>query len=121
MPDEWRGYWGTKRVDAVPSAQVVVDGDPVHEVPGYAVRYADGYVSWSPKDVFDAAYKPEDACDFSGALAAMKAGHAIMRPQWKITEAWVLVEGIVVEKVCRWRVSSIRLCDILAVDWIILP
>lgn len=25
-------------------------------VPGYAVKYADGYVSWSPKDVFEAAY-----------------------------------------------------------------
>lgn len=24
--------------------------------PGYAVKYADGYTSWSPKDVFEAAY-----------------------------------------------------------------
>lgn len=26
--------------------------------PGYAVKYADGYVSWSPKEVFEAAYLP---------------------------------------------------------------
>lgn len=26
--------------------------------PGYGVRYADGYQSWSPKDVFEEAYLP---------------------------------------------------------------
>jgi hypothetical protein len=26
--------------------------------PGYAVKYPDGYTSWSPKDVFEAAYLP---------------------------------------------------------------
>lgn len=26
--------------------------------PGYRVRYADGYESWSPKDVFERAYLP---------------------------------------------------------------
>lgn len=25
---------------------------------GYAVKYEDGYISWSPKDVFEAAYLP---------------------------------------------------------------
>lgn len=27
------------------------------DAPGYAVEYADGYISWSPKDVFEAAYR----------------------------------------------------------------
>lgn len=27
---------------------------------GYLVRYEDGYQSWSPKEVFDKAYKPAD-------------------------------------------------------------
>lgn len=27
---------------------------------GYLVVYGDGYMSWSPKDVFDAAYKPSE-------------------------------------------------------------
>ena len=26
--------------------------------PGYAVKYSDGYISWSPKDVFESAYFP---------------------------------------------------------------
>lgn len=43
-------YVGTKVVLAKPEEK---DGRP-----GYAVRYQDGYESWSPKDVFDEAYKP---------------------------------------------------------------
>lgn len=27
---------------------------------GYLLEYGDGYMSWSPKDVFDAAYKPSE-------------------------------------------------------------
>lgn len=30
----------------------------IEQVPGYAVKYPDGYVSWSPKAVFEAAYVP---------------------------------------------------------------
>lgn len=41
-------YIGTKQVTAWPE---VKDGKE-----GYAVKYADGYISWSPKDVFEAAY-----------------------------------------------------------------
>ena len=31
--------------------------------PGYAVSYPDGYKSWSPKDVFEAAYLPMGSYD----------------------------------------------------------
>lgn len=41
-------YIGTKQVTAWPQEK---DGKP-----GYAVKYQDGYVSWSPKDQFEAAY-----------------------------------------------------------------
>ncbi|AYR23012.1 crAss001_48 related protein [Herbaspirillum rubrisubalbicans] len=41
-------YIGTKNVLAWPE---VKDGKE-----GYAVKYSDGYTSWSPKDVFEAAY-----------------------------------------------------------------
>ena len=27
-------------------------------MPGYAVKYSDGYTSWSPKKTFEAAYLP---------------------------------------------------------------
>lgn len=36
-----------------------VKSPPLFEqVPGYAVKYADGYISWSPKDIFEAVYLP---------------------------------------------------------------
>lgn len=41
-------YIGTKQVVAWEAEK---DGKP-----GYAVQYEDGYTSWSPKDVFEAAY-----------------------------------------------------------------
>jgi len=41
-------YIGIKQVTAWPQDK---DGKN-----GYAVKYADGYTSWSPKDVFEAAY-----------------------------------------------------------------
>lgn len=43
-------YVGTKIVTAWEQER---DGRP-----GYAVKYADGYTSWSPKEAFDAAYLP---------------------------------------------------------------
>lgn len=64
-------YYGTKRIEASPSG---MDGSP-----GYTVRYKDGYESWSPKDVFEAAYKPITAMGFGEALAAMKDGHRVSR------------------------------------------
>lgn len=41
-------YIGSKQIMAWESEK---DGKP-----GYAVKYPDGYISWSPKDVFEAAY-----------------------------------------------------------------
>lgn len=41
-------YIGTKIVTAWPAEK---DGQP-----GYGVKYADGYTSWSPKAAFEAAY-----------------------------------------------------------------
>lgn len=43
-------YIGVKKVEAYPEDR---DGKP-----GYAVIYPDGYKSWSPKEVFEAAYLP---------------------------------------------------------------
>lgn len=53
MPElpETKTYIGVKLIEAWPQER---DGKP-----GYAVRYRpDGYTSWSPKDVFEAAYLP---------------------------------------------------------------
>ena len=53
-----RPYIGTKMVEAEPcAARKYTDNHKVGD-PGYRVRYADGYESWSPKDVFERAYLP---------------------------------------------------------------
>ena len=72
--DEFREYWGTKLVEAAPRAK---DGKD-----GYAVRYADGYESWSPKDVFEAAYQPTNAMSFGHALMVLKNGGNVCRAGW---------------------------------------
>ena len=67
-------YYGTKRIEAVPTEK---DG-----MPGYRVRYPDGYLSWSPKDVFEGAYQPLDAMSFGHAIVALKTGHKVARAGW---------------------------------------
>lgn len=77
-------YYGTKRVTAWPRQRWVTEG--IASGPeGYVVRYADGYTSWSPKEVFEAAYKPITAMDLAGAFAAVKDGHTVIRadPEWQ--------------------------------------
>ena len=44
-----KAYIGTKIVQAQPQEK---EGRP-----GYQVVYEDGYVSWSPKDVFERCYR----------------------------------------------------------------
>lgn len=49
---------------------------------GYKVRYEDGYESWSPKEVFEAAYRRTDGMSFGLALEAVKKGFRIARQGW---------------------------------------
>ena len=50
---------------------------------GYKVVYApDGYESWSPKYVFEAAYHPTSGMNFGLALEAAKMGKRIARHGW---------------------------------------
>ncbi len=67
-------YYGTKRVSAWPEIR--------HNRDGYAVEYSDGYISWVPKDTFEAAYQPLDRLSFGHAIAALKAGHKVARAGW---------------------------------------
>lgn len=73
-------YIGTKIIKAKPMTR----GDynilrgwkiPENENPsdkGYLVKYSDGYISWSPSDVFDAAYHECDSMTFGLAIEALK-------------------------------------------------
>jgi hypothetical protein len=44
--------------------------NPLQE--GYKVQYSDDYVSWSPKDVFEKAYKKLNICDSTLELKTLK-------------------------------------------------
>lgn len=66
---------------------------------GYLVEYTDGgkpnvpgragYVSWSPKEQFDNAYRPCNAMTFGLALDALKRGARIARAGWNGQGMWV--------------------------------
>lgn len=52
-------YIGTKLIQAEPCLRKIPSSCPLADngfEPGYKVRYADGYESWSPKEVFEKAY-----------------------------------------------------------------
>lgn len=83
-------YIGTKIITAKPMNrgdynayrgwQVPADEDPADE--GYIVEYSDGYVSWSPKNMFEEAYRECDAMPFGLAIEAMKKGKKVARKGW---------------------------------------
>ena len=116
--DIGRGFYGTKRVEARPQTESIRPG--ASAAPWNDVRYPDGYVSWSPPDVFEKAYRLDSAMDFSGALAALKDGYTVCRPIWPETEALVMVEGLILHKVSRSRVHNFPVSSILALDWKII-
>ena len=45
------------------------------------IEYA-GYVSWSPEDVFERAYRPVSGLSFGLAIEAMRKGHKVARQGW---------------------------------------
>ena len=49
---------------------------------GYKVVYEDGYESWSPKDVFEKAYRKIDNLTFGLAIEASKQGKKVTRKGW---------------------------------------
>ena len=83
-------YIGTKIIQAEPAFRI--DGgiySPDEPLPngtdvekGYRVRYQDGYESWSPKAVFEEAYRPTDGLPFGLAIEAAKKGKKIARKGW---------------------------------------
>ena len=83
-------YIGTKIIQAEPAYRV--DGEVfvkanivpcgVHTEDGYKVVYPDGYESWSPKDVFEAAYRETSGMNFGLAIEAAKMGKKIARAGW---------------------------------------
>lgn len=85
-------YIGVKQVSALPmTAREASDkgyrvGQNGSVIPpttqGYEVIYEDGYKSWSPKDVFDNAYRSTEGMTFGLAIEALKRGNIVTRRGW---------------------------------------
>lgn len=142
-------YIGTKTLKAVALTlgeyntlqgwQLPADQEP--NTAGYLVEYLDGgkpnhkdyegYISWSPKAVFEASYKANGSLSFSEALqATLKAdGVRIARKGWngaglsvyKVTPEYGIEPHLVIRtstgRLNTWVPSS---ADLLAEDWVIL-
>lgn len=83
-------YIGTKIINAEPAFRVDGRVYSNHEMvqsgmsreEGYKVIYPNGYESWSPKDVFEAAYRETSGMNFGLAIEAAKRGEKIARRGW---------------------------------------
>lgn len=66
---------------------------------GFLVEYLDGgkantphyagYVSWSPKDVFERAYRPTFGLTFGMAIELLKLGKRVAREGWNGKGMWI--------------------------------
>lgn len=93
-------YLGTKLINAVAMTRLeynqlrgwTLPADEEGDDEGYLVEYKDGgkpnhpdfegYVSWSPKEQFDKAYRPTDGLNFGLAVEALKLGSKVSRAGW---------------------------------------
>jgi hypothetical protein len=105
-------YIGTKIINAEPMTRQAYNDFRGWPLPadengfdkGYLVEYTDGgkantgafrgYVSWSPKEQFDNAYRLTSGMSFGLAIDALKKGHRVARSGWNGRGMWlVLVPG----------------------------
>ncbi|MBB5762435.1 MW1434 family type I TA system toxin [Methylorubrum rhodesianum] len=80
-----------RRPDAVTEGDMLVRYEPTAEEPH-------GYLSHSPRAVFEAGYAPvskSSAMSFGEALAALKAGHRVAREGWNGKGMWLALSGVI--------------------------
>lgn len=95
-----QSYVGTKVINAKPMTRQeyndlrnwALPPDEVGSDLGFLVEYIDGgkpnspnfdgYISWSPAEVFNKAYKPNTALGFGEALLYLKLGKKVARAGW---------------------------------------
>jgi hypothetical protein len=93
-------YIGTKHILGVPMTRLAYNQYRGWKLPedengddeGYLVEYSnggeknhpahEGYISWSPKAVFEAAYQPVTEMNFGHALEMLHHGHSVCRAGW---------------------------------------
>lgn len=109
-------YIGTKMIEAEPVLRnmrgelipinMPVSLDELVEQ-GYKVRYPDGYESFSPKAVFEEAYRPTDGLSFGLAIEAAKKGMKIARRGWNGKNQYVeLAERISYENAAHEVINA---------------
>lgn len=111
-PSDMAQFIGTKQLRAQPMTRGEYNTYRGWELPaneneadeGYLVEYTDGgaandsrhagYISWSPRDVFERAYRPCAAMTFGLAIEALKQGKKVARAGWNGKGMWlVMVPG----------------------------
>lgn len=108
-------YIGTKIIQAepklrrVPGDNCLADGG--YES-GYKVVYPDGYESWSPKDVFEAAYRETSGMSFGLAIEAAKMGKKIARAGWNGKNQYVELASCISYKNAAGGVVNVDHCVI---------
>lgn len=93
-------YYGTKEIIATPMTRLEYNKYRGWELPadengadaGYLVEYTNGgnpnvkghkgYVSWSPKNVFEESYQSNGNMSFGHAILALKSGRRVKRAGW---------------------------------------
>lgn len=99
---------GTKLINAEPMTRLAYNILRGWELPqdengnddGYLVEYLDGgqsnhadyagYISWSPKAVFENAYRPVTGMSFGLAVEALKLGKKVCRTGWNGKGMWLI-------------------------------
>ena len=103
-----QAYIGTKVINAEPMNRLAYNQFRGWDLPsdengadeGYLVEYMDGgepnttthkgYISWSPKEQFDNAYRVVTGLNFGLALEALKKGMKVARKGWNGKGMWLV-------------------------------
>ena len=137
-------FIGTKVINAVPMNRADYNTFRDWDLPddengedfGYLVEYLDGgkpniveysgYVSWSPLEVFDNAYKSLNALTFGDAIHFAKQGAKIARAGWNGSGMYALImpgypEGVLANEATA-KVHGVEIGSIIKIQpyWVIV-
>lgn len=91
-----RGEYNDYRGWTVPENEDAADmGYLVEYVGGGKSNHPDhvGYISWSPKEVFEQSYKPNGSLSFGAAIELLKAGKRVARSGWNGKDQYVVAQA----------------------------
>lgn len=107
-------YIGVKIVGAEPMTRAEFEekhnrnvGGDIHGE-GYEVEYENGYKGWSPKSVFDEAYRPTTGMTFGLAQECLKREAKVQRVGWNGKGLWIRRIDLYSDK--EFRVREIEPC-----------